>query len=93
MKKIAKLAIPLAALAFAAALPLPFMFMGPLMDGLGKTLKIEVDPRYSGGEVLAKFLDPMEDDRGEGSLVYPDLPAFQGKRVLDIVKYVVHRPV
>ncbi|MDH4197842.1 MAG: hypothetical protein OEW05_10570, partial [Candidatus Aminicenantes bacterium] len=57
------------------------------------TLKIEVDPRYSGGEVLAKFLDPMEDDRGEGSLVYPDLPAFQGKRVLDIVKYVVHRPV
>jgi C-terminal binding-module, SLH-like, of glucodextranase len=93
MKNIGKIIVPLAALTFTFALPLPFMFMGPLMDGLTKTLKIEVDPRYSGGEVLAKFLDPMDDDRGEGSLVYPDLPAFQGKRVLDIVKYTVRRPV
>ena len=93
MKNIAKIIIPLAALAFAAALPLPYMFMGPLMDGVVKTLRIEVDPRFSGGEVLAKFLDPMDDDRGEGGLVYPDLPAFQGKKVLDIVRYTVRRPV
>jgi tetratricopeptide (TPR) repeat protein len=93
MKSIAKIIIPLAALAVAATLPLPYMFMGPLMDGVEKTLRIEVDPRYSGGEVLAKFLDPMDDDCGEGGLVYPDLPALQGKRVLDIVRYTVRRPV
>jgi len=93
MKNIAKIIIPLAALAVATALPFPFMFMGPLMDGVQKTLRIEVDPRFSGGEVLAKFLDPMDDDRGEGGLVYPDLPAFRGKKVLDIVRYTVRRPV
>ena len=93
MKNIAKIAIPLAAVLVAAALPLPFMFMGPLMDGLGKTLRIEVDPRFVGGEVLAKFLDPMDDDHGEGGLTYPDLPAFRGKKVLDVVRYTVHRPV
>jgi tetratricopeptide (TPR) repeat protein len=93
MKNIAKIVIPLAALAVVAALPLPFMFMGPLMEGVGKTLHIEVDPRFSGGEILAKFLDPMDDDRGEGGLVYPELPAFQGKKVLDIVRYTVRRPV
>jgi len=93
MKNIAKIAIPLAALAITAALPLPFMFMGPLMEGLTRTLRIEVDPRYSGGEVLAKFLDPMDDDRGEGGLVYPDIPAFRGRKVLDIVRYTVRRPV
>jgi tetratricopeptide (TPR) repeat protein len=93
MNKIAKILIPLGALALAAALPFPYMFMGSLMDRVGKALRIEVDPRYSGGEVLAKFLDPMDDDRGEGGLVYPNLPSFEGKRVLDIVKYTVHRPV
>ncbi len=93
MKNIAKIVVPLAALAAAFALPLPYMFMGPLIGRVEKALRIEVDPRYSGGEVLAKFLDPMDDDRGEGNLVYPDLPAFQGKRVLDIVRYTVHRPV
>jgi tetratricopeptide (TPR) repeat protein len=93
MKNIAKIVIPLAALTFTAALPLAYMFMGPLMGRVEKTLRIEVDPRYSGGEVLAKFLDPMDDDRGEGGLVYPDLPAFQGKKVLDIVRYKVRRPV
>ncbi len=93
MKNIAKLIIPLAALMVAAALPFPYMFMGPIMDGVEKTLRIEVDPRYAGGEVLAKFLDPMDDDHGEGALVYPDLPSFQGKKVLDIVRYTVRRPV
>ncbi len=93
MKKIAKILIPLAALAVATALPLPYMFMGSLMDSVGKALRIKVDPRYSGGEVLSKFLDPMDDDRGEGGLVYPDLPSFQGAKVLDIVRYTVHRPV
>jgi len=93
MKNIAKLLIPLVALMVTSALPLPYMFMGPLMNGVEKGLRIEVDPRYSGGEVLAKFQDPMDDDRGEGALVYPDLPSFQGKKVLDIVRYTVHRPV
>ena len=93
MKNIAKLIIPLAALMVAAALPFPFMFMGPIMNGVEKGLRIEVDPRYAGGEVLAKFLDPMDDDHGEGALVYPDLPAFQDKKVLDIVRYTVRRPV
>ena len=93
MRNIAKIVIPLAALAAAAALPLAFMFMGPLMEGVEKTLRIEVDPRYSGGEVLAKFLDRADDDRGEGGLVYPDIPAFRGVKALDIVKYTVRRPV
>ncbi len=93
MKTIAKIVIPLAALAVAAALPLPYMFMGSVIGRVEKVLRIEVDPRYSGGEVLAKFLDPMDDDRGEGTLVYPDLPVFEGMRVLDIVRYTVHRPV
>ena len=93
MKNIAKIVIPLAALTFTASLPMAYMFMGPLMVGVEKTLRIEVDPRYSGGEVLAKFLDPMDDDRGEGGLVYPDLPAFRGRKVLDIVRYKVRRPV
>ncbi len=93
MKNIAKIIVPLAALVVAAAMPLPFMFMGPLMEGVENGLGLTVDPRYSGGEILARFLDPMDDDRGEGGLVYPDLPAFQGKKVLDIVRYTVHRPV
>ena len=93
MKNIVKIAIPLAALAAAAALPVPYMVMGPLLDPVAKALRIKVDPRYSGGEVLAKFLDPLDDDRGEGGLSYPDLPAFQGRRVLDIIRYTVHRPV
>jgi tetratricopeptide (TPR) repeat protein len=93
MKNIAKIIIPLAALVVASALPMAYMFMGPLMEGIEKGLGIKVDPRYSGGEVLAKFLDPMDDDRGEGGLVYPDLPGFRGERILDVVRYTVRRPV
>jgi len=93
MKKIAKIIIPLTALIIASALPMSYMFQGPLVEGVVKGLGIKVDPRYSGGEVLAKFLDPMDDDRGEGGLVYPDLPGLPGGRFLDVVKYTVHRPV
>jgi tetratricopeptide (TPR) repeat protein len=93
MKKIARIVIPLAALVLAALLPFPYIFQGPLVDVVGRTLRVKIDPRFSGGEVLAKFLDPMDDDRGEGALTYPDLPAFQGKKYLDIVKYTVHQPV
>ncbi len=93
MKNIAKILIPLAALVLAALLPFPYMFQGPLLDRMGKVVRIEVDPRFAGGDVQSRFLDPMDDDHGEGGLLYPDLPAFQGRRVLDIVRYSVHRPV
>jgi hypothetical protein len=93
MKNISKILIPLAALLLAALLPFPYMFQGPLLDRMGKIVRIEVDPRFAGGEVQSRFLDPLDDDHGEGGLLYPDLPAFQGRRVLDIVSYSVRRPV
>jgi hypothetical protein len=53
----------------------------------------EVDPRYSGGRVIAKFRDAAGDDFGPGGYGYPRAEAFQQGRPLDLVSYAVHQPV
>ncbi len=83
-------------LAASTAFLIPASFVSGsslIYPALQKTLKIRVDPGYSGGPVLASFLDPAGDDRGGGSLTYPLHEKFVEPNAVDLVAYEVYRPM
>lgn len=89
--------VPLAALVAAFYVPNVYIKMGQVRGVMDDMLHLEVDPVFSGGRVLAKFMDPAGDDSGEGGLVYPLHASFRGenggKGYLDVVRYTVYQPV
>lgn len=84
---------PLLAAAGVLALPQAFIHSPWIMARFQDLLGWEVSPRLTGGPVLAKFLDPVDDDTGAGGLTYPLAEPFASHRVLDLVNYTVHRPL
>jgi tetratricopeptide (TPR) repeat protein len=97
MRKILYIIIPLVALYAAFMLPFTYIKQGSIRQTLDRALHLKVDPVFSGGDVLAKFMDPVNDDYGEGTLTYPTHRGyrgdFSGKGYLDVVRYTVYRPV
>jgi len=93
-------------LAFLSLLAIPLGFVlsgGPAARLFESVLKVRVDPRLSGGEIMATIYDPAGDDKGAGGLLYPTSPRFgqtegasdsasPGSGALDILKYVVYEP-
>jgi len=82
---------------FAAvgALLIPQVFINSafIKHQLDKLLHLEVDPAFAGSREIAHFMDPVNDDYGEGGLSYPKHEAYADKSgVLDLVKYTVHKP-
>jgi hypothetical protein len=55
-------------------------------------LRLEVEPSFTGGRVMAEFPDPMGDDEGPGGYAYP-LGQGRERGELDLVDYIVRRPV
>ncbi len=93
MKRVISYFLPFLALVLVFMIPYSFIMSSRIRGVLDRVLHIEVDPVFSGGEVLAKFMDPAGDDNGEGSLTYPRHPGFKGGGLLDVVRYTVYRPV
>jgi tetratricopeptide (TPR) repeat protein len=93
LRKIVPLLALVAAVLSVVLIPQTFIHGDWLALQLQHLLRIQVDPAFTGGEVLASFLDPMGDDHGEGALAYPRNAAYQQKGVLDLVRYTVHKPL
>jgi tetratricopeptide (TPR) repeat protein len=68
-------------------------FYNPMQRLIANGLKLEVNPDFSGGKEIVRFMDNMGDDYGEGTLNYPRHPAFKGKGYLDVVRYIVYEPL
>ncbi len=78
------------------SVPVYFINFGSQSVGnfMTRVLKIRVDPVYSGGELMAIFNDPYDDDKGIGTYTYPDAKEYSPYRGhLDLVKYIVRKPV
>jgi len=77
----------------ALLIPQVFIHSTFIKHQLDKVLHLEVDPAFSGGREIAHFLDPVNDDYGEGCLSYPKHKAYTHKSgLLDLVKYSVYKP-
>ncbi len=93
MKMAKYLIAALFCIAAAYLIPKTFIYGDFITGNIDRVLHLRVDPRFSGGEVLAKFLDEMGDDYGEGGLTYPRHEGFKEKGCLDIVRYTVYEPL
>jgi C-terminal binding-module, SLH-like, of glucodextranase len=82
------------ALVLCAAIGVPLFFVNStwIAARLERLLRLEVEPSFTGGRVLAEFPDPMGDDDGPGGYAYP-LGQVRERGELDLVDYVVRRPV
>lgn len=69
-----------------------FMFGDNLQKILNSILKIRVYESYIGGKVINTIFDPLHDDTGSGTAVYP-ANSFYSEGNLDLVLYTVHEPV
>lgn len=69
-----------------------FMFGDNLQKILNSVLKIKVYEPYIGGKVINTIFDPLHDDTGSGTAVYPANSAY-AEGNLDLVLYTVHEPV
>lgn len=69
-----------------------FYFSSELQRMLNGLLKLEIYPPFVGGTVLHTIYDPVQDDAGSGSLLYP-ANSFYSPGNLDVVSYTVHEPV
>ena len=81
------------ALSFVYLVPQSFIHSESIVHVLTSVLKLKVDPSFTGGETVARFLDPLGDDNGSGLLTYPSHPAWNDTGLLDMVAYEVHEPV
>jgi hypothetical protein len=79
-------------LCLALCVPLYFVRSSDIAAGLGKLLRVEVDPSLTGGRMLAELFDPMGDDAGSGSLEYPLGMGFE-RGELDLTRYAVRVPL
>ena len=82
------------ALSLAAAIGVPLFFFGSswIAGQLERALRLRVENSLAGGEIAAEFADPMGDDAGPGGYEYPLGNAWE-RGELDIVRYVVRKPV
>jgi len=82
------------ALLLCAAIGVPLFFVNStwIAARLERLLRLEVEPSFIGGRVLAEFPDPMGDDDGPGGYAYP-LGQGRERGELDLVDYIVRRPV
>ena len=69
-----------------------FYFSGSLQRMVNAVLKLEIYPPLIGGPVAHTVYDPMQDDTGCGTLVYPANRQF-AEGNLDLVSYTVREPV
>jgi carbohydrate-binding DOMON domain-containing protein len=93
MKKIISFIIPFIALFIVLLIPYTYIYQGSIREVLDGVLHLKADPVFSGGEVMVKFMDPVGDDYGEGTLTYPGHQGFNGKGFLDVVRYTIYEPV
>ncbi|HEY1405845.1 MAG TPA: glucodextranase DOMON-like domain-containing protein, partial [Spirochaetota bacterium] len=75
------------------AIPLSFIFSRFIESGIDSVLHMKVDPRFSGGAEIARFMDPVGDDDGASDYTYPLNGMFDGRGYLDLVRYVVNEPI
>lgn len=78
---------------FAFIVPKFFIHLDSVIYYLQSTLKFKVEPGFVGGDIMARFNDPFDDDNGAGTLTYPKHQAWNEKGSLDLVRYTVHSPV
>ena len=69
-----------------------FMFGDNLQKMLNSVLNIRIYEPYIGGKVISTIFDPLHDDNGSGSAVYP-ANSFYAEGNLDLVLYTIHEPV
>lgn len=93
MKKIFAGFITILGIVWAFLLPQTFIYSGILTKFLDSFMHLRINPRFTGGEVISTFLDPLGDDTGDGRLTYPTQAAFDQKGTLDLVRYTVHKPL
>jgi hypothetical protein len=94
MKRIFDIILRTLAVCSLVGIPMGFILSGStLTRALDSVLHIKVDPRFSGGQELARFYDPAGDDHGEGGLAYPKGKRFSEKGAFDLIKYVIFKPV
>ena len=88
------LAIAARVLPLCAALGVPFFFMYStwIAAHLEKALRLEVEPSFTGGRLLAEFPNPIGGDTGQGSYTYPLGQGWE-KGELNLVRYAVRAPV
>lgn len=87
-----KILLALLPLAGAMGLPYYFVYSDVISGALAQVLRLEPEPAISGGRVLARYADPLGDDKGAGELEPPLAPAF-GEGELDLVSYTVRKPL
>jgi hypothetical protein len=71
---------------------LSFYYGESLQKMLNSVLKIKVYEPFIGGKTIESFYDPLNDDTGTGTAVYP-ANSFYAPGNLDLVLYTVHEPV
>ncbi|HBG36487.1 MAG: glucodextranase DOMON-like domain-containing protein [Spirochaetota bacterium] len=69
-----------------------FIFGESLQQMLNSILHLRIYEPYVGGKIVSSIFDPMYDDTGSGTLVYPSHTTF-AEGNLDLVLYTVHEPV
>ena len=88
------LAIAAKVLPLCAAIGVPFFFVYStwIAAHLEKALRLEVEPSFTGGRLLAEFPNPIGGDTGQGSYTYPLGQGWE-KGELNLVRYAVRAPV
>jgi hypothetical protein len=81
-----------ALLGAAIGVPLFFANSGWIAGRLERLLRIQVDPSFTGGALVAEFPDPLGDDAGPGGYEYPLGQGWE-RGELDLARYAVRAPV
>jgi len=71
--------------------PFSFYMSSMFQQSFHNLLKLQVDPRFKGGTLMAVVPDPYKDDHGGGQLVYPEHQSFK-PGTADILEYQVYQP-
>ena len=82
------------AMALCAAIGVPcfFAYSTWIAARLEKALRLEVEPSFTGGRLVAEFPNPIGGDTGQGSYTYPLGQNWQ-RGELNLVRYAVLAPV
>lgn len=80
-------------LALSCLIGIPFflMYQDVVARSVQSFLSLRTNPDLLGGKIATVLYDPVGDDSGFGSIVYPSFSDGQGS--LDIVRYTVYQPV
>lgn len=93
MKNLKYYLVTIGAVVVSFCLVQGIIFASFLSKQLENILQLRIDPAFKGGEIIARFNDPIGDDYGEGELVYPHNKVYSNAiGSLDIIKYTVYQP-